>query len=62
MAQQVKAFVSKPDNLSLILGACVVEGESRTLHIALCLLLAHHGMCVCSLSDTDTYTQINSKV
>jgi hypothetical protein len=33
MAQEIKVFAAKPDNLSLIPGTHKVEGENQRLHI-----------------------------
>lgn len=49
MTQLVKAFASKSDNLSLIPGAYMVEGENKLFQI----LLKYYGFCTPSLMHTD---------
>lgn len=57
MAQQIKAFVTKPD----IIGTHIVEGENQLLQVILCPPHIDHNMCAHTHSLLSLYTYIHVK-
>jgi hypothetical protein len=47
MAQWIKVLTDKPDDLSLILKADMVQGENELLQVVFGLALVCHHVCVC---------------
>lgn len=45
MTQWIGAFVTEPDNVSLILRTHMVEGENQITRVVLWAPLTHHGTC-----------------
>lgn len=62
MAQQVKRPAAKPDNLSLILRAYVVDGKNEVLKLfsafGMCTVAYTSHMCACTQTCVHTHVYI----
>lgn len=59
MAQWIKVLTDKPDDLSLILKADMVQGENELLQVVFGLALVCHHVCVCVCAYTHSLQREN---